>query len=435
MLIDRRGMVRALAASLLPLGPGRAVAAAAPRLLQARKGVAAVAGTPGVEIWGYEGRVPGPVLRLRRGDPLSLRLVNKLDQPTTLSWTGLRAPNAMDGVGGLTQAPVPPGGQFDYAFTPPDSGLAWIRPHVGTDTLGQIARGLSGVLVVEEIAPPAVDDDRVLVLQDWTLTGKVAEAPAAGSTPLVTADGAALPLAAELRPGARMRLRLLNATGGAIVQVSFEGFAAAMVVAIDGQPSEIFQPMRGIIPIGPGSRFELMLDLPRQAGSARLRLQRAASAPQDLLVITAKGAPVPSRPPIAKLPDNPALPTQIRLERAMKREIVVALRGPDAWSLASGTAAGGHDAPLFRVRRGEPVSLALNNASDAPQQMHVHGHVFRVLHDLDDGWDPYWRDTILLAPRKTKHVAFVADNPGKWAIESLMLDRQAAGLFGWFDVV
>jgi FtsP/CotA-like multicopper oxidase with cupredoxin domain len=58
----------------------------------------------------------------------------------------------------------------------------------------------------------------------------------------------------------------------------------------------------------------------------------------------------------------------------------------------------------------------------------------RLLHDLDDGWEPYWRDTVLIAPGKTKHVAFVADNPGKWVIESFKAARQAKGTASWFEV-
>ncbi|HYP58497.1 MAG TPA: multicopper oxidase domain-containing protein, partial [Beijerinckia sp.] len=68
------------------------------------------------------------------------------------------------------------------------------------------------------------------------------------------------------------------------------------------------------------------------------------------------------------------------------------------------------------------------------QQMHVHGHHMRLLHDLDDGWEPYWRDCVLVPEGRTKHVAFIADNPGKWVIESLMLERAATGLATWFEV-
>ena len=68
------------------------------------------------------------------------------------------------------------------------------------------------------------------------------------------------------------------------------------------------------------------------------------------------------------------------------------------------------------------------------QPIHVHGHVMRQLHLLDDGWEPYWRDTVLVPPGKTVRVAFVADNPGRWMIESALPDWTAAGLWTFFEV-
>ena len=56
---------------------------------------------------------------------LAVRLVNRLDQPTTVHWHGLRIDNAMDGVPDLTQKPVMPGGTFDYEFAAPDPGTYW----------------------------------------------------------------------------------------------------------------------------------------------------------------------------------------------------------------------------------------------------------------------------------------------------------------------
>jgi FtsP/CotA-like multicopper oxidase with cupredoxin domain len=91
-------------------------------------------------------------------------------------------------------------------------------------------------------------------------------------------------------------------------------------------------------------------------------------------------------------------------------------------------------APLFSVKRGTPVTLGFVNHAAFVQQMHVHGHAMRLLHDLDDGWEPYWRDAVFVSEGKTKHVAFVADNPGKWVIECLMAGRQKAGMATWFEV-
>ena len=53
---------------------------------------------------------------------------------------------------------------------------------------------------------------------------------------------------------------------------------------------------------------------------------------------------------------------------------------------------------------------------------------------LDDGWDPYWRDAVIIPPGRTTRVAFIADNPGKWPIESAIPEHRAAGVGAWFEV-
>jgi FtsP/CotA-like multicopper oxidase with cupredoxin domain len=65
--------------------------------------------------------------------------------------------------------------------------------------------------------------------------------------------------------------------------------------------------------------------------------------------------------------------------------------------------------------------------------VHVHGHHFRLLDRLDDGWKPYWLDTLVVG-EATERIAFVADNPGKWLIECRMLDSAAPGAAAWFVV-
>src|SRR4029077_14430837 len=106
------------------LGAGAAIAAAVLasaqldgfRVLRARTGTAQLRGPDGgvTPIRGFEGAVPGPVLRVKRGEELKVRLVNELVTDTGMHWHGVRVPNAMDGVVGLTQATVGPGENFDY---------------------------------------------------------------------------------------------------------------------------------------------------------------------------------------------------------------------------------------------------------------------------------------------------------------------------------
>ena len=87
--------------------------------------------------------------------------------------------------------------------------------------------------------------------------------------------------------------------------------------------------------------------------------------------------------------------------------------------------------PLFSVKRGRTVVLGIANRTAVPQVTHVHGYAFRVLDRLDDGWTPYWLDTLAVEPQGNDHVAFVADNPGKWLIRA---HAQATSMLAWFEV-
>src|SRR5262245_41488434 len=132
ILLSRRYVLAgaALAVTCASLPSRAQVSAEGFRVLRARPGTAAPrgGGQPQTAIWGYDGSAPGPVLRVKRGEELRVRLVNELPEPTTIHWHGLRLPNAMDGVPGLTQPPVPTGAHFDYQFKLPDAGTFWYRP-------------------------------------------------------------------------------------------------------------------------------------------------------------------------------------------------------------------------------------------------------------------------------------------------------------------
>ena len=75
-------------------------------------------GRPETDVWGYDGKVPGPTLRVRQGEAVRIVVENRLDQDTTVHWHHVRLPNAMDGVPGLTQPPIKPGESFVYESSP-----------------------------------------------------------------------------------------------------------------------------------------------------------------------------------------------------------------------------------------------------------------------------------------------------------------------------
>ncbi|HET9106528.1 MAG TPA: multicopper oxidase family protein [Steroidobacteraceae bacterium] len=110
----------------------------------------------------YNGRVPGQLLRVRYGQRLRARYLNRTGGPSTVHWHGMILPNAMDGVPDVTQKPVPNGGEFIYTFKPDPPGFRWYHSHVGD----QIALGLFGPFLIEDPGEARADVEVVLVLHD-----------------------------------------------------------------------------------------------------------------------------------------------------------------------------------------------------------------------------------------------------------------------------
>jgi FtsP/CotA-like multicopper oxidase with cupredoxin domain len=355
--------------------------------------------------WAYEGATARPLLRVRRGQEVKVRLINELPEPTCVHWHGVHVPNAMDGVPGLTQAPIAPGASFDYRFTPPDAGTFWYHPPL--DFGAQLDRGLAGILVVDEVTPMDVDLDAALLLSDWYLSQRQS-------------------VDIAVHTNDRLRLRLVNATRTRALTVRVDRHQP-VVMGIDGEPAEPFTTRRGRVALAPGNRVDLFIDavlapaeratINVEAGGSEVALAR--------LVYTATPARPAPRPDPAPLPDNP-LPRQMDLVRALKFDV----------RLRSGTAApGGNEKPLFSLKRGRAVVLGLVNRNDAAMAVHLHGHHFRLLDRLDDGWKPFWLDTLMVPAGESDHIAFVADNPGKWRLDAQPLATAGGGASpGWFEV-
>jgi FtsP/CotA-like multicopper oxidase with cupredoxin domain len=361
---------------------------------------------------GYDGIVPGPVLRVRRGEELRVRLVNDLAAPTSVHWHGIRLPNAMDGVPQLTQSAAAPGASFDYRFRPPDAGTFWYHASIA----GQTDQGLGGVLIVDETQPVDVDRDIALVLTT---------APAADGPPVLV-NGSRRPDIA-VRTGERVRLRIINATTARGLFLKLEGHAVR-VMAIDGQPAEPFLARDSRVGLGPGNRVDLFIDATGDPGTIAQLLAgpltgTSAEQPIARLVYERGGAPrIGRRSEPVPLPPNPLL-QNIDLRNSLKAELLLANAKP----LDPG------GPPLFTVKRGRAVTLAIRNTSGHPHVMHLHGHSARVLDRLDDGWKPFWMDTLVVGDQ-IERIAFVADNPGKWLLACAMLERQDAGTAAWFAV-
>ncbi|MFO0576991.1 MAG: copper oxidase [Polyangia bacterium] len=126
---------------------------------------------PGLEaeVWGYNGSTPGPTIEAVEGDRIRLYVTNRLPEPTTVHWHGLIVPSGMDGVAGLSQAPIAPGETFVYEFTLSRPGTFMYHPHY--DEMTQMALGMVGMFIVHPRRPkgPRVDRDFVLMTHEWKL--------------------------------------------------------------------------------------------------------------------------------------------------------------------------------------------------------------------------------------------------------------------------
>ena len=110
------------------------------------KGMHHVRSPKEVKAWGYNGSMPGPTIEVTEGDRVRIILKNELPEPTSIHWHGLEIPNEMDGAGGVTQKPVPPGGTFIYEFTLNQVGTYMY--HTGFNMMKQDGMGLGGFFVI-----------------------------------------------------------------------------------------------------------------------------------------------------------------------------------------------------------------------------------------------------------------------------------------------
>ncbi len=411
---------------------------------------------PETETWSFNQQSPGPLLRLRQGQPTSIEVSNRLSQGITVHWHGLRIANPMDGVPVLTQAPIATGESFRYDFTPPDAGTYWYHSHM--NTAEQVGRGLYGPIIVEEPAAPPVDRDLLWVLDDWKLDQQaqivsdfdnprdLARAGRLGNT--VTINGK-IPQALGVEAGERIRLRLINAANARIFALRFQRHRT-LVIARDGQPLTPYEP-GGPVVIGPAQRIDLLLDMTEKPGQRYPVID--VYYPQSPAQLTSLAyGPEPGR---TRSDEFPGLPLNPVPEPELGDPLVqrIELSGGDLgqlqnaqfgdqrlemtrlyllgkmWTINEVVSSGYSDPPLFTVRRGRTVILDFRNNSAWPHPMHLHGHHFKVLeHSRDQEVTGKWLDTVLLGPEESAKVAFVADNPGDWLFHCHILGHARAGM-------
>jgi FtsP/CotA-like multicopper oxidase with cupredoxin domain len=432
--LDRRELLAGLGAAVL--GPAMASIAGAqgrPSLtLRAKAGVIALRpGAPDTPIWSLQGPTPEPGFRFKRGDELDVTLQNELPVPTVLNWRGIDGVPAAEPL--AARMPLAPGANESFVVPLRYAGTFLCDLRLLGD--GQPRPSGTRALVVQESDPITVDRDEVLLIEDWRLRADgTAIAPGIDPTdamPLYTLNGLTMP-DIPVRTHERLRFRFINGCQRNVIALKIEGHDVR-VMAFDSQPAEPFLARGGTLVLAPGTRVDTLIDAAVPPGSTSSILLHDGREARPLARLVASNepplreAPLPVAPP---LPSN-GLPTQLDLKNALRVDLT--LGGPQAdWVTPASFASAA--APAFRVRAGRTVVLALTNRANIPEIFHLHGHHFRLLDRLDDGWKPYWLDTLAIDSGQTQRIALSAEYGGRWLMEAVATDWAAPRLVRWYSV-
>jgi len=400
------------------------------------------------------GQSPGPELRFGFGELVEVVLVNEsVAGGATLHWHGIDVPNAMDGVAGVTQDAVMPGGRFVYRFVADQPGTYWYHAHQLSSE--QVRRGLLGAVIVAD--PPATArtgapasesaQDEVVLLHQYGV-----DATLGGRTGTTTVPAPA---------GRTVRVRVIN-TDNALTALWVTG-APFRVIAADGIPlNRPDEASRRSLGITAGGRADLLITVPEPGvridfgGTTALVLGRDPAngvlpeQPAEFLDLLDYGAPVDplldtgasaGSPPGAGAADASgsssrdreairlrADPPDRSFEYRIGRRLGFLDGRPGSWWTINDRMF--PDVPMFMVRQGEAVRMRVENRSGASHPMHLHGHHALVLsrNGVAASGSPWWVDSIEVAPGDTWEIAFRADNPGIWMDHCHNLPHASEGL-------
>lgn len=402
--------------------------------------------------WCFNGGFPSPLIRAKQGKEVRILFRNRLAEPTTIHWHGIRLNIEMDGVPFLTQAPIKPGEDFLYRFTPPDAGTFWYHPHV--NSLTQLGKGLVGPIIVEEAEPVSFDADLPLLLKNWHINDDGSFAPFTSprnafrmGTPGAweSVNGKQTPTY-DVPPGAMVRLRFLNVDNTVMYKIAIPDHKA-WIIAIDG--NAIAQP----IPLkhhemGPGMRLDVAVQAPDEPGKSIAIKNAKGRLLFDLLSLKTNNEEPRATRPVPALPVNP-IPAP-DLDRAEVLNFVFEWEGAITpttadgksnhafWSINrrawEGMSAEAIPAPLADLDLGKTYLFRLKNVTPHSHPIHMHGYTWTVLRSNQKKITPYHTDTVLLQKNELVEVAFVADNPGRWMYHCHVIEHMKTGLMGYITV-
>ena len=441
-------------------------------------------GNHSVVMYAYDGQVPGPRLEIPQGGTVTVRFRNLTDLPGSIHWHGLRLANASDGVPGLTQPPVPPGGEFVYRVHAPDAGLFWYHPHHRQDLTQDL--GLAGNIVVRPRETSHTQKPEAFLMLDDLLVGDSGLVPYGREAPthaLMGRFGNRLLVNGveqwrfQARPGQTLRLNLTNAASARTFNLSLEG-TPLRVVEGDAGPFARPRTVESVV-IAPAERYvvEAELDHPGRyilvnqvrgidrvtgrffaevdtlgvltvSGRRDRPARRADRSTSDTLARLVHG--VRGRPPdrILQLSlrtrDLPfALIQALRLDTTYVHPVEWTAPMPMmdwlstgrqvSWTIRDSLTGAEGMALDWRVPRGKPLVVRLVNDKHVLHPMghpiHLHGQRFLVLsRNGVSNEDLAWKDTALVPAGGTVDLLVDASNPGRWMLHCHIAEHLESGM-------
>lgn len=461
----RRAFLRHSLAGAAALSVGR------PLFLPARaEPVPRVAGTPRtlsvvrrtIEVNGRAASVFGMVgpggergLVLRAGDTFDVALRNETSESTIVHWHGLTPPWGMDGVAGAPAPLLEPQAERSFSFPVGGGGTFWMHAH----TLQEQSL-LAAPLIVRDTDDDARDEqDVVILLHDFSFTPPEAlfDGLRKGGTSGATGGhqgmaGMAMdlndidydaylandrtlddPEVVAVEAGGRVRMRIINGATATVFTVDL-GALQGSLVAVDGHDVEPVDGSR--FPLAMGQRIDVLVELPRGAGSFPILALREGTRERTGIVLRAANAPV-VKIPAAGEESAPAI--DLALEARLRSVGPLASRAAEkSFDMAlTGDMQGGYrwglEAPIpIVVDRGDRIEVTMRNTSAMAHPMHLHGHAFQVVAIDGQRFAGATRDTVHVPPQRAVTIALDADNPGQWAFHCHHLYHMAAGMMTTF---
>jgi FtsP/CotA-like multicopper oxidase with cupredoxin domain len=373
---------------------------------------------------GYNGTVPGPLLRMREGVSTTVDVFNDTDTEELVHWHGLMVPADVDGAAEEGTPPVPAHGQRRYTFIPKPAGTRWYHTHniAGTDLTRGMYSGQFGFLYIEPKSEPGNYDREVfLAVHQWEPSTAIHMGPPNNglevSYQYASFNGKMLghgdPI--RVRAGQRVMFRLLNASATDDLRLALPGHQF-QVVALDGNP--VLTPRSvSILQIGVAERIDAIVEM-KQPGVWVLGSISDKDRQQGMGIVVEyadqTGEPqwvAPTREPWdygifgkTQIPPDP----DGRFDLVFRKVPGERVRF-NRWTI-NGKSFPDTD-PLI-VQQGKRYRMAFRNESGDTHPLHLHRHSFEITNFAGKLTGGVSKDVVVVNPFSTAEVDFVANNPG-----------------------